>query len=124
MRPSNFFRKRGSIITFLLKNERVTLLDVRKTIVRSQSFAINIKRKSHMREEELNQSTSIIPKVLGIIQQARGEAIKFTVSPDSVSIFKNDQVVLTLDKEVFRQLDANEIIEMINKRGFENVREG
>jgi|TARA_R100001015_G_C4634392_1_gene200823 hypothetical protein len=77
-----------------------------------------------MREEELNQSTSIIPKVLGIIQQARGEAIKFTVSPDSVSIFKNDQVVLTLDKEVFRQLDANEIIEMINKRGFENVREG
>ena len=70
-----------------------------------------------MREEELNQGNSIIPKVLGIIQQSKGQAIKFTVSPDQVKIYKNDQVVLTLNNEVFNQLDANEIIEMIDNRG-------
>ena len=70
-----------------------------------------------MREEEFNKSTSIIPKVLGMIQQTKGEAIKFTVTPDKVIIYKKDQVVLTLDKDVFHQLDANEIIEMINNRG-------
>ena len=70
-----------------------------------------------MREEELNQSNSIIPKGLGIIQQSKGQAIKFTVSPDQVKIYKNDQVVLTLNNEVFNQLDANEIIEMIDNRG-------
>ncbi len=71
-----------------------------------------------MREEDLNQSNFIIPKVLGIIQQAKGQAIKFTVSPDQVKIYKKDQVVLTLNKDVFHRLDANEIIEMINNRGF------
>ena len=70
-----------------------------------------------MREEDLNQGNSIIPKVLGIIQQSKGQAIKFTVSPDQVTIYKNDEVVFTLNNEVFNQLDANEIIEMINNRG-------
>ena len=70
-----------------------------------------------MREEELNKGNSIIPKVWGIIQQSKGQAIKFTVSPDQVTIYKNDEVVFTLNNEVFNQLDANEIIEMINNRG-------
>ena len=52
-----------------------------------------------------------------MIQQTKGEAIKFTVTPDKVIIYKKDQVVLTLEKDVFHQLDANEIIEMINNRG-------
>ena len=55
--------------------------------------------------------------MLGIIQQSKGQAIKFTVSPDQVTIYKNDEVVFTLNNEVFNQLDANEIIEMINNRG-------
>ena len=81
-----------------------------------------------MDKHYFDHDQSVMPKILGIIQQNKNLALKFTVSKGDIHIFKNDKRVITLDQRVFNMLEANEILKLIAEKeervNGQNIREG
>ena len=57
---------------------------------------------------------SVMSKVLGIVQQNKTLALKFTISNGDVHIFRDSKLIITLNQRVFNMLEANEILQLIH----------
>jgi hypothetical protein len=77
-------------------------------------------------DDDIQNDVSVVQKVLGMIHQNKGEKLTFNISDGSVKIFKGEDIALTLNEAMFRQLDANEILDIVrSQRGASNdSREG
>jgi len=77
-------------------------------------------------DDDIQNDVSVVQKVLGMIHQNKGEKLTFNIGNGSVKILKGEEVALTLNEAMFRQLDANEILDIVkSQRGASNdSREG
>tara|TARA_R100000458_G_C8059852_1_gene103298 strand:+ start:294 stop:530 length:237 start_codon:yes stop_codon:yes gene_type:complete len=77
-------------------------------------------------DDDIQNDVSVVQKVLGMIHQNKGEKLTFNIGNGSVKISKGEEVALTLNEAMFRQLDANEILDIVkSQRGANNdSREG
>tara|TARA_R100000781_G_C4067590_1_gene123350 strand:+ start:575 stop:811 length:237 start_codon:yes stop_codon:yes gene_type:complete len=77
-------------------------------------------------DDDIQNDVSVVQKVLGMIHQNKGEKLTFKIGNGSVKISKGEEVALTLNETMFRQLDANEILDIVkSQRGASNdSREG
>ena len=67
-------------------------------------------------DDDIQNDVSVVQKVLGMIHQNKGEKLTFNISDGSVKILKGDEVALTLNENMFRQLDANEILDIVRSQ--------
>ena len=105
------------------------MLEIRYAVVKIiaglQISAPSIRGSWEM-DDDIQNDVSVVQKVLGMIHQNKGEKLTFNISDGSVKILKGDELALTLNEAMFRQLDANEILDIVqSQRGANNdSREG
>jgi len=67
-------------------------------------------------DDDIQNDVSVVQKVLGMIHQNKGEKLTFNIGDGSVKISKGEEIALTLNEAMFRQLDANEILDIVKSQ--------
>ena len=67
-------------------------------------------------DDDIQNDVSVVQKVLGMIHQNKGEKLTFNIGDGSVKISKGEEIALTLSEAMFRQLDANEILDIVKSQ--------
>ena len=67
-------------------------------------------------DDDIQNDVGVVQKVLGMIHQNKGEKLTFNIGDGSVKISKGEEIALTLSEAMFRQLDANEILDIVKSQ--------
>ena len=67
-------------------------------------------------DDDIQNDVSVVQKVLGMIHQNKGEKLTFSIGDGSVKISTGEEIALTLNEAMFRQLDANEILDIVKSQ--------